>query len=334
METITVSFPGLGIGDFQLNKIAFTLFGKIEVRWYGIIITAGIILAVLYCAYRSAEVGISKDNLLDMALYTVIFGVIGARLYYVLMTIGTYKYSSLYDVIAIWDGGLAIYGGIIGGALTIVVYCRHKKISFLRAFDMAAPAVMIGQIMGRWGNFFNGEAYGYEVAQGSPLYFMRMGLIPNINSSVRMDYFHPTFLYESVWNLIGFLLINALFRKRKFDGQVALMYFTWYGFGRMWIEGLRTDSLYLGVFRVSQVVGFLCFVLGGILLTVGLMNAHRRAAAGEIYEPCYAKCTGKMSIVKKTEESKKEIGIEASENTDKSSVKTNNMEEQQDGKAD
>ena len=297
MDQITVSFPGLGIEEFHLNKIAFTLFGRFEVRWYGLIITLGIILAVLYCAYRSSEVGITKDDLLDMALYTVIFGVLGARLYYVLMTIGVYEYKSIIDVIAIWEGGLAIYGGVIGGCLAIYVFCRIKKIPWLRAFDMAAPAVMIGQFMGRWGNFFNGEAYGYEVPEESFLYFMRMGLIPNINSSLKMDYFHPTFLYESLWNFIGFLLINALFRKRKFDGQVALMYFTWYGFGRMWIEGLRTDSLYLGVFRVSQVVGFICFALGGILLTVGLVFARRRAAAGEAYESCYAKCTGKLSVV-------------------------------------
>lgn len=301
MDQITVSFPGLGINDFQLNKIAFTLFGKFEVRWYGLIITTGIILAVLYCAYRSAEVGITKDDLLDMALYTVIFGVLGARLYYVLMTLNVYPYDSILDVIAIWEGGLAIYGGIIGGSLAIYIFCRIKKINPLCALDMAAPAVMIGQFMGRWGNFFNGEAYGYEVVEGSPLYFLRMGLIPNVNSSVRMDYFHPTFLYESVWNIIGFILINALFRKRKFNGQVALMYFAWYGFGRMWIEGLRTDSLYLGVFRVSQVVGFLCFILCGILLTVGLVYARRREQAGESYESCYAKCTGKLTILKKDE---------------------------------
>ena len=298
MDQITVAFPGLGIGEFQLNKIAFTLFGKVEIRWYGLIITTGIMLAVLYCAYRSAEMGISKDDLLDMALYTVIFGVLGARLYYVLMTLNVYPYKSLIDVIAIWEGGLAIYGGVIGGSLAICIFCRLKKISMLRALDMAAPAVMIGQFMGRWGNFFNGEAYGYEVPENSPLYFLRMGLTPNVNSAVRMDYFHPTFLYESVWNVIGFILINALFRKRKFDGQIALMYFTWYGFGRMWIEGLRTDSLYLGVFRVSQVVGFVCFALCGILLIVGLVNARRRALAGEAYESCYAKCTAKMSIVK------------------------------------
>ncbi len=302
MEQITVAFPGLGIGEFQLNKIAFTLFGKLEVRWYGLIITTGIILAVLYCAYRSAECGVTKDDLLDMALYTVIFGVLGARLYYVLMTIGTHSYKSIIDVFAIWEGGLAIYGGVIAGASTICIYCYLKKIRILSALDMAAPAVMIGQFMGRWGNFFNGEAYGYEVPESSPLYFLRMGLTPNINSSVRMDYFHPTFLYESVWNIIGFLIINALFRKRKFDGQVALMYFTWYGFGRMWIEGLRTDSLYLGVFRVSQVIGFVCFILCGTLLVLGLVRARRRALAGESYESCYAKCTGRASIVQNSEQ--------------------------------
>ena len=255
MDQITVSFPGLGIDEFQLNKIALTLFGKVEIRWYGLIITTGIILAVLYCAYRSAEVGITKDDLLDMALYTVIFGVLGARLYYVLMTIGVYPYKSLLDVIAIWEGGLAIYGGVIGGSLAICIYCRLKKIPMLRALDMAAPAVMIGQFMGRWGNFFNGEAYGYEVPEGSPLYFLRMGLIPNINSSSRMEYFHPTFLYESVWNII-----------------------------------------------VSQVGGFVCFALCGTLLIVGLVNARRRALAGEAYESCYAKCTGKLSITKNEKE--------------------------------
>ena len=323
MEQITVSFPGLGIGEFQLNKIAFTLFGKFDIRWYGLIITTGIILAVLYCVYRSSEVGISKDDLLDMALYTVIFGVLGARLYYVLMTLGSHSYKSLLDVIAIWEGGLAIYGGVICGAATICIFCRIKKIPMLRALDMAAPAVMIGQFMGRWGNFFNGEAYGYEVPEGSPLYFLRMGLIPNVNSSVRMDYFHPTFLYESVWNIIGFVIINALFRKRKFDGQVALMYFTWYGFGRMWIEGLRTDSLYLGVFRVSQVVGFVCFFLCGILLVLGLVKARRRALAGEAYESCYAKCTGRMTVTKKEETS--------AEQTSAATEQKNDTEDEQNG---
>ncbi len=288
---ITVSFPGFGIEDFNLNPVAFTvpLFGGLEIRWYGIIITLGIILAFTYASLRAKQEGIKFDDVLDIAIFTVIFGIIGARLYYVLTSLD--QYDSFYEMIAIWEGGLAIYGAIIAGGLTVFLVCRHKKISFLKMFDATAPAVMIGQILGRWGNFFNGEAYGEEVLEGSFLYFARMGLIPNINSSYRMYYFHPAFLYESLWNLCGFILINVLYKKKKFDGQVFLMYISWYGFGRMLIEGLRTDSLYVGVFRISQVVGFLCFVVGALLLVLGLVKARRQRLTAKDYAPAYPKFT-------------------------------------------
>ena len=198
---VTISFPGLGIDNFTVNKVAFSV-GPFEIRWYALIITFGLILAMLYCHYRSKLEGISTDDLLDMALFAVPCAIVGARLYYVLTTLSEYNYDSFLDVIAIWEGGIAIYGAVIAGGLTIYFVCRHKKIKPLKAFDMAAPAVMIGQIIGRWGNFFNGEAYGTEVAEGSFLYFIRMGLIPNIESRSKMYYFHPTFLYESVWNLV------------------------------------------------------------------------------------------------------------------------------------
>ncbi len=289
---VKMSFPGIGIGEFSVNPVAFTIpiFGGIEVRWYGIIITVGIILAFTYCAYRSKQEGILFDDLLDIAIFTVIFGVLGARAYYVLTSLS--EYDSFYDVIAIWEGGLAIYGGIIAGALTIYIVCRHKKISVLKMLDAVAPGVMIGQILGRWGNFFNGEAYGEEVLEGSPLFFIRMGLVPNIESNTQMHYFHPTFLYESLWNLVGFLIINALYKKKKFDGQVVIMYLTWYGFGRMFIEGLRTDSLYVGVFRISQIVGFVCFVVGTILLIYNLARAHRAKLTAMDYAPTFSKITG------------------------------------------
>jgi len=286
---ITVSFPGLGIDNFNLNPVAFTIpiFGGVEVRWYGLIITLGIILAFTYAAYRAKQEGISFDDMLDMAIFTVIFAIIGARLYYVLTSLD--KYDSFYDMIAIWEGGLAIYGGIIAGALTIFLVCRHKKIKFLKAFDAVAPGVMIGQLLGRWGNFFNGEAYGEEVLEGSMMYFIRMGLIPNIESATKMHYFHPTFLYESLWNLVGFIIIHFLYKKKKFDGQVFFMYITWYGFGRMLIEGLRTDSLYVGVFRISQVIGFLCFVIGALFITIGLVKARRARLTAMDYDPAYPK---------------------------------------------
>ena len=178
---VNISFPGIGIDAFSVNKVAFTIpIGSgIAVRWYGIIITLGIILAIAYCYMRSKQEGFTTDDLLDMAIFTVIFGIIGARLYYVLFSLDSYE--SFFDIFKIWEGGLAIYGGIIAGALTIYFVCKVKRkknpeINVMRAFDMVAPAVMIGQMLGRWGNFFNGEAYGSEVASDELLYFIRMGL--------------------------------------------------------------------------------------------------------------------------------------------------------------
>ena len=292
MDNVTISFPGIGIDNFTVDKIAFSVFG-VEVRWYGLIITIGMILAFFYASYRAKHEKISFDDMLDFAIFIIIFGVIGARLYYVLTTIKDDLYHSFIDVIATWNGGLAIYGGIIGGIIAAYVVCRVKKLSFFKITDTIAPGVMIGQILGRWGNFFNGEAYGYEVAEESHLYFIRMGLIPNIDSSTIMHYYHPTFLYESLWNLVGFIIINSLYKKKKFDGQVFLMYLAWYGFGRMFIEGLRTDSLYVGVFRISQVVGFVCFLLGIIAIVYGINKSRKLQLQGvENYIGVYDKLVG------------------------------------------
>ncbi|MBQ9080250.1 MAG: prolipoprotein diacylglyceryl transferase [Clostridia bacterium] len=280
-----------------MNKVAisFSPFGKpMEIRWYGILITLGIVLALFYSYKRSKDEGILLDDLLDMGIFAIVFGIIGARTYYVL-TYGISNFvvknadgkvkiwDTFVSIIGVWNGGIAIYGAIIGGALAIYFVCRHKKINWLKAFDAISPAVMIGQILGRWGNFVNGEAHGGVVSSASPLYFLRMGL----QSGSKMIYVHPTFLYESMWNLVGFLIINWLYKKKKFDGQVFLMYITWYGFGRMLIEGLRTDSLMIGVFRISQVVGFVCFIVGTALLVRGFIVARRVACEGAEYEPVY-----------------------------------------------
>lgn len=287
----TVSFPGLGIDNFTMNPVAFSIsLGQktLSIHWYALIITTGILLAVAYCYYRSKQEKIILDDLLDMALFTVPCGVIGARLYYVLTSLS--EFENFREMIAIWNGGLAIYGAIIAGAITLLCVSKYKKINPLKTFDMVSPAVMIGQILGRWGNFVNGEAYGAEVAEGSILYFIRMGLTPNIKSYSTMYYFHPTFLYESIWNLVGFLIINLLYKKKKFDGQVFLMYISWYGFGRMFIEGLRTDSLYVGVFRISQVLGFLCFLIGTTLLIYNLARVRREQMTNDVaYEATYPK---------------------------------------------
>lgn len=270
---VTVSFPGLGIGEITFNKVAFTIpvFGGLEVRWYGIIMVTGIILAFLYAYYRSKHEGVSFDDLLDYAIFTVISGIVGARLYYVLTSGHEYTF---FEVFAIWEGGIAIYGAIIGGATALLCVSLYKKIKWQKVFDMVCPGVMIGQIVGRWGNFFNGEAYGEEPAADSLLYFMRMEL--KKDDWTRAYVCQPTFLYESLWNLVGFLIINALYKKKKYDGQIFLMYITWYGLGRMFIEGLRTDSLMVGTFRISQVVACLCFVIGSVLLIVLGIRAHNQ----------------------------------------------------------
>ncbi len=300
---VTVSFPGLGIGEISFNKVAFSLFGTIEVRWYGIIMVTGIILAFLYAYYRSKHEGISFDDLLDYAIFTVLSGIVGARLYYVITSGQKYTFG---EIFAIWNGGIAIYGAIIGGATALLCVSLYKKIKWQKAFDMVCPGVMIGQIVGRWGNFFNGEAYGESPAADSLLYFMRMELRHEdwMNSYVCQ----PTFLYESLWNLVGFLIINAFYKKKKYDGQVFLMYITWYGFGRMFIEGLRTDSLMVGTFRISQVVAFLCFVTGTILLiTLGIRTKQQSkmlAAEGEV--SAYGEMLSEENKTEEKEDSKEE----------------------------
>ena len=257
-----IAFPGLGIGEFTVNRVAFKLFGR-EVAWYGLIIAIGMIVAVAYVIYRTREyVGINTDDVIDFTLFVIIFGVIGARLYYVLTS--DYDYTFL-EAFEIWNGGLAIYGGIIGGGLAALAVCYVKKIRPQCFFDMLAPGVMIAQAIGRWGNFCNGEAYGSETALP---WGMKLSHVYSADYVKEIGTVHPTFLYESLWNVLGFVLINLLYRKRKFDGQIILTYFAWYGFGRMFIEGLRTDSLYVGPFRISQVVGLLSCLAAVICIVV------------------------------------------------------------------
>ena len=268
-----IGFPGLGIEGFKINRTAFTVFGR-DVAWYGIIIALGMVLAVLYVMYRAREyAGITTDDVIDFTLFVIISGVIGARLYYVITSDYDYSFK---EVFAIWEGGLAIYGGIIAGGTAAVLVCLYKKIRPLCFLDMLAPAVMLGQLIGRWGNFCNGEAFGYETTLP---WGMELTHITASGVEKYVGIVHPTFLYESLWNLIGFILINVLYRKRKFDGQIVMMYFAWYGFGRMFIEGLRTDSLYVGPFRVSQVVGLLTFLAATTLLVVFWKKGKRYDSA-------------------------------------------------------
>lgn len=284
----TISFPGLGIDEFTINGVAlsFQIGDKpVTIMWYGIIICIGIFAGFAYFAYRARRAWIPFDDILDITLITVISAVIGARLYYVIFfggfveTGGTFWENlggTLYNIVAIWNGGLAIYGGIIAGALAVYLISRHKKIGFFKLADMAAPAVMLGQLIGRWGNFCNGEAFGSETTLP-----WRMGLC-NAQTGYETIYVHPTFLYESLWNLIGFILINIFYKKRKYHGEVTLWYFAWYGLGRGFIELLRTDSLMLGSIRVSSLLSFLLFAVMIPLLIVLRVRYKKLLAAGYI----------------------------------------------------
>ena len=280
-----ITFPNLGI-RIDPDPVAFTVFGK-QIYWYGIIIAAGFLMAVLYMMYRARDFGITSDDALDEVLWTVPIGVICARLYYCIFYWELYADNPV-SILYIWEGGLAIYGGVIGGAITVLVFAKCRKIRPSVLLDLAAMAVIIGQFCGRWGNFMNREAYGAVTDT-----FLKMGLQ---NAAGEVCYYHPTFLYESVWNLIGFIGLHFYIKKRKFDGEIFLLYMAWYGLGRSWIEGLRTDSLYLfstGI-RVSQMLAIVFFVAAlGILLynylkrkpTADTLYVNRKKAAEAAPKP-------------------------------------------------
>ena len=238
-----ISFPSLGL---TLNPPRGLEIGSFSIYYYGIIIALGMVLAVFYATRRSKEFGIKEDDLLDGVLWVTPFAIVCARAYYCIFTWENYAANPL-SVFNIREGGLAIYGGVLGAAVGVAVFCKVRKIRLTALLDLAALGFLIGQSIGRWGNFFNREAFGAETAS-----FLRMGLMNRYTGQV--TYYHPTFFYESVWNAAGFLLLHRFSKKRQYDGQIALLYAAWYGLGRTFIEGLRTDSLYLGPFRVSQLL--------------------------------------------------------------------------------
>ena len=253
-----ISLPGLGI-TIDPDR-SFSVFGW-DVHYYAVIIAVGLFLAVVYGLRRKNQFGLSEDNILDGVLWIVPFAVICARAYYCIFTWEEYAPNPI-SVLYIWKGGLAIYGGVIGAVIGVIVFCKVKKISIGATLDLVALGFLIGQAIGRWGNFINREAFGAEVSQD---FFLAMGLY---NTDLgQFQYFHPTFLYESLWNIVGFVALHFLSKKRQYDGQIALGYVAWYGLGRALIEGLRTDSLWLGPFRVSQLLAAVsCLAATGVLV--------------------------------------------------------------------
>ena len=260
-EVPRIEFPNLFDKSIIVNRVAFNLFG-IDIYWYGVIIAVGVILAFIYAMHKCKQFGLIPDHVFDVAFVAIIFGFIGARAYYCIFIDTDINFFDLRH------GGLAIYGGIIAAAIAAAITCVIHKVNLPAMFDVGGLGLLIGQCIGRWGNFINQEAFG---AQCSPDWIFGMTSV----DIIRRDgleagaLVHPCFLYESVWCLVGFIALHFYSKKlRTFDGEIMLMYLAWYGLGRAWIEGLRTDSLMAGDFRISQVVAAACFVVCTVLVIV------------------------------------------------------------------
>ncbi|MFR8711235.1 MAG: prolipoprotein diacylglyceryl transferase [Anaerotignum lactatifermentans] len=267
-------FPNLGIEIDHLSRTAFTVFGQ-DIYWYGIFIGLGVILGVLLALHEAKRTGQNPDTYLDFIIYAMIIAIIGARLYYVIFSWDFYSQHPE-KIFAIREGGLAIYGGIIGGVITAIVYSHLKKKSFWVMADTMAPSLILGQMLGRWGNFFNKEAFGgftdnlfamrYQLSQVRAS-DVTPDILQNLVTVNGVDYIqvHPTFLYESMWSLCVFIILLILQRKKKFDGQVCATYFFGYALGRVWIEGLRTDQLCIGNVPVSQALSAVLIIASVVL---------------------------------------------------------------------
>ncbi len=276
---VELTFPNLFGGITLSYYQGFELFG-IKIYWYGVLITLGVVLAYLYAMHRAKDFGLNKDRMFDVVFVALIGGFLGARIYYCVFQTLDPNSGMSFDFITtfttIRDGGLAIYGGIIGGFLCGFIACRVRKVNFRAMADLAAMGFLIGQCIGRWGNFINQEAFG---AACSPDWIFGMTSTDIIRRSGfdAGTLVHPCFLYESVWCLVGFIALHFYSKKlRTFDGEIALLYAAWYGLGRAWIEGLRTDSLMIGQFRVSQLVAAASFIVGTALVIVFKILAEKK----------------------------------------------------------
>ena len=284
-----IVFPKLGV-EFELTQ-GFSL-GALQVNYYGVIIALGLLMAVVYALMRRKQFGLTEDDLLDGVLMIVPVAIIFTRAYYCIFNWGEFKDNPV-EVFDIWHGGLAIYGGVIGAVLGIIAYCHFKKLKIATVLDITMLGFLIGQCIGRWGNFFNVEAFGSYTdgllamripasalvipSDASAAYMAQVELLKQ--KAVEGGYVgfyqvHPTFLYESLWTLSGFVLLHFLSKKRRYDGQIALGYAAWYGLGRAFVEGLRADSLWWGPFRVSQLLAAVSCLAAVVALLALSFKSH------------------------------------------------------------
>lgn len=274
-----ISFPGLGLNNITIKREMLTIFG-FPIYWYAAIITAGIIAAFLYALKNRERFDLTEDNIFDVLIFGLPAAIIGARLYYVLFDLGSFR--SFWDIFNLRTGGLAIYGGVIAAGITAVIFCKVKKINLGKLLDVAAIAFLLGQALGRWGNFFNAEVFGIPTSLP-----WRM----NISGDVNAIGVHPLFLYESIWNIIGFILLHNYSKKSKnrFNGEIALWYVVWYGIGRGLMEGLRNTDfvLTLGGLYISQVLAFLSAIAAGVIIYILKKKYAEKKNEPEEYKKIY-----------------------------------------------
>lgn len=304
--TDVVKFEGLGL-EFTVSKIAFSI-GSFNVYWYGILIAAGLLLAIAFGLKNAKKYGLDSDRMIDVIIAGMFGAFIGARAYYVLFTLDSY--GSFADIINVRDGGLAIYGGLIGAVLVGYIFARIRKLKFAPMLDIAAQGFLIGQAIGRWGNFFNREAFGCNTTLPWAMTSNDIkNMLLSINGQTSSLGVHPTFLYESLWCAIGFFVLWAYSKHRKFDGEIFLMYCIWYGTGRFFIEGLRLDSLMLGNLRISQALSALC-VIAALFAVFFKRSKIKRCGA----EPLYVDTEESKAILE--ENKKSDDNVELQENKD------------------
>ena len=280
LKDMPISFPGL-FGDWEFNPDPIAIHIGHGIYWYGIILALGMLAGLFLCMKQAKRFGLTEDNVLDFVLWAVPCCILGSRIYYVVFYLDLYRTAAggldWGRIIAIWDGGLAIYGTVIAGIIVALIFTRVKKIRFAAMTDLAVMGLLLGQVIGRWANFINREAFGAETTLP-----WRMKLWTSAYTSIEV---HPTFLYESLWNLVGLLLILFIVSKgRRFDGENTWFYFLWYGLGRSWIEGLRTDSLYLfnwtflgQPIRVSQALSAVLAAVAAFMLFYNIKIKKRTA---------------------------------------------------------
>ena len=332
LEEMEVEFPNLFGGMAISYRRGFNVFG-INIYWYGVLIAIGVVLAYIYAMCRATkDFGLVKDRVFDVAFVCIIGGFLCARIYYCVFTElkhpGSYTFITVFTKIR--DGGIAMYGGIIGAALIGILMCKWRKVNFFAMADLVAPGFLIGQTLGRWGNFINQEAYG-AVCDENWLFAMS-------GSTIRLDpeipagsFVHPCFLYESAWCLLGFIFLHIYSKKlRTFDGEIALLYLAWYGFGRAFIEQLRTDSLYAGPLKISQWVGAVSFVAA---IAVFIIAKVRTAKSGK---PLYVNSDASKELIesdmrkeqeRKAKKEKKAESILADDEADEESTDKETSEE-------